>query len=291
MNPADRSFDTEIAARLRCPGCHGGLTRSSDNVCCAKCGTVATVTGGIVSFQGDGNAYFDQRVEELNTTTDNNWTFSYAQQVALLASHIGQATTVLDIGCGSRLPYTPRPDAFVIGIDPSADALRANTRLNLRVRASAVQLPVASASIDLLVCFYSLHHMIGASVSETRDNVSQCLRECARALAPEGTLFIVENNPRSLYWLFQRWGWGIAKKILGRHLDMFFWTQGDLNRLLIEATGQSVARTVTCDTGWLTVISPLFAVPQIKVFRFMHPLNCSVSTWDKKSRAGLTNVP
>src|SRR4029077_15400542 len=114
-------------------------------------------------------------------------------------------------------------------------------------------------------------------ISETRSNVTECLRESARVLAPGGTLFIIENNPRSAYrWLQQR-GWLFAKKILGRHLDMFFWSPSDLNQLLVEATGHGVTRTIECDTGPLTVISPLFAVPQFKVFRFMHPLNCSVS--------------
>jgi hypothetical protein len=115
--------------------------------------------------------------------------------------------------------------------------------------------------------------------------VINCLRECARALTPGGTLFIVENNPRSLFRLLQRWGWKPAKRILGRHLDMFFWSQSDLNQLLVEATGRGVTRTVTCDTDRLTVISPLFAVPRFKVFRFMHPLNCSVSVWNKELQA------
>lgn len=281
MSAADCSLETALAARLACPRCRSLLTLSGSRVSCRTCGTVATLVGDIVSFQPGTRAYFDERVEELDTTTGNNWSFSYAQQVSLLASHLERATTVLDIGCGSRLPYTPRPDAFVIGVDPSVDALRANKRLNLRVHASAARLPIASTSVDLLVCFYSLHHMIGASIAETRANVAECLRECARALVPGGTLFIVENNPRSLYRLLQQWGWPLAKRILGRHLDMFFWSQRDLNGLLIEATGRGVDRTITCDTDRMTVISPMFAVPRFKVFRFMHPLNCSVSIWSK----------
>lgn len=286
MNTVPDVVTSEIACRLVCPRCHGKLAASGEDVRCQACGSVATLIGDIVSFQKKGSdAYFDQRVEELTTTTDNNWGFSYAQQVALLASHLARATTVLDVGCGARLPYEPRPDAFVIGVDPSVDALRANRRLNLRVHASGVQLPVASSSIDLLVCFYSLHHMIGTSIQETRANVAGCLRESARVLTPGGTLFIVENNPRPLYRVVQQWGWPLAKKILGPHLDMFFWTQRDLNRLLVEATGRGVTRTVTCDTSRLTVISPLFAIPQFKVFRFMHPLNCSVSIWNKELQA------
>ena len=276
------SLASRIASHLQCPRCHGGLALGGEDIRCAACGTVATLVGDIVSFQHGAKAYFDKRVLELDTTTENNWEFSYAQQVSLLASYLERATTVLDIGCGSRLPYAPRPDAFVIGVDPSGDALRANERLNLRVHASGARLPIASSSVDLLVCFYSLHHMIGGSIAETRENVAGCLRECARALVPGGTLFIVENNPRALYRVFQEWGWPLAKRILGRHLDMFFWSQRGLNSLLIDTTGRGVDRTITCDTGWMTVISPIFAVPRFKVPRFMHPLNCSVSIWSKE---------
>jgi SAM-dependent methyltransferase len=288
-NPANASLATNIASHLACPQCQGRLALHGDEIHCATCGTVAALIGDIVSFQPGTKAYFDERVQELDTTTEFNWSFSYAQQVSLLKSHLQRARTVLDVGCGSRLPYEPTSEAFVIGVDPSVDALRANKRLNLRVHTSAARLPIASASVDLLVCFYSLHHMIGGSIAETRANVTGCLGECARSLVPGGTLFIVENNPRSLYHLAQQWGWPFAKRILGRHLDMFFWSQSDLNRLLVEATGRGVERTITCDTSWRTVIAPIFAVPSFKVPRFLHPLNCSVSIWNKELRPVLAD--
>jgi len=271
---------------LVCPACHGALTVAGNEIRCRTCGPVASRAHGVLSFGGDtADAYFDERVDELNETTNNNWLFSYAQQVGLLTSHLQAAATVLDIGCGSRLPYTPRPDAVVIGVDPSADALRANSRLNVRIRTSAVRLPLPTGSVDLLVCFYSLHHMIGRTIVETRANVLECLRESARVLKPGGTLFIAENNPRGLFWLIQRLGWAPAKKILRQHLDMFFWSRPELDQLLLDATGQRAAQSVRCDTGPLTVISPLFAVPRFRVPRFVHPLNCSVSVWNKQPQA------
>ena len=254
---------------------------------CGACGIVAVVAGDVVSLEAyDGpKSYFDDRVEALNTTTTNNWRFSYARQVELLSPYLERAATVLDVGCGSRLPYEPRKDSFVIGVDPSADALRSNSRLDLRIHTSAVRLPVPSESVDLLVCFYSLHHMIGANLRNTRANVIECLRECARVLTPDGVAFIVENNPRGLFWFLQRSSWAAAKRLLGRHLDMFFWSQPELNELLIEATGHHAARMITCNTDPWMVISPLFAVPSVKVFRFLHPLNCSVSIWKKAAHS------
>jgi SAM-dependent methyltransferase len=278
--------ESHVATRLSCPRCYDALSVRSNAAQCGLCGVVATIAGDVVSFEASvTEAYFDERVEELNTTTTANWSFSYAQQVSILSPYLDRARTVIDIGCGSRLPYLPRPDTFVIGVDLSVDALRSNRRLDLRVHGSAARLPVRSASIDLVVCFYSLHHMIGATVPETRGNVIECLRECARVLAPGGTLFIVENNPRGLFREAQRWGWAAAKIVLRRHLDMFFWSQRELDRLLVTATGRRATEVVTFDTHPLTVISPLFAVPQLKVFRFMHPLNCSVSIWNNEAGA------
>lgn len=274
---------TDIAVRLACPRCHRGLVLRDGTACCGLCGTVGTFRGDVISFEAGPRtpSYFDERVDELNTTTHNNWAFSYAQQVSLLESYLREARTVLDLGCGSRSPYERRPDAFIIGVDPSMHALQANKCLNLRLHTNAVRLPLASGSIDLAVCFYSLHHMIGDNIDQTRANVTRCLRECSRVLVPGGTLFIAENNPRSFFWLLQRWGWSFARKTLGRHVDMFFWSQRELDRLLLEATGRRAARTVTCDAGPLAVISPAFAVPQLKIFGFMHPLNRSVSIWTK----------
>jgi SAM-dependent methyltransferase len=282
---ATADFAEGIAAHLVCPRCHRSVDTRDGRVRCGACGAVGSIVRDVVSFENENSApvdaYFDDRVHELNVTTDYNWGFSYAQQVALLSPYLQRAGTVLDVGCGSRLAYEPRPDTYVIGVDPSIEALHGNRRLDLRVHASAVRLPVASSSVDLLVCFYSLHHMIGASVRDTQANVTECLRECARVLAPDGVLFIAENNPRTLFWPLQRYGWRGAKRLLGRHVDMFFWSRRELNRLLVDATGRQATRTVECDTGPLTVIAPLFAVPRFKVFRFMFPLECSVSIWQK----------
>jgi len=286
MNRLARDVAAEkVAMRLACPRCYGSIVPRDDVLHCEVCDVVGVLRGEIASFQSDAGleSYFDQRIEQLNTTTANNWAFSYAEPVSLLGSYLKDAMILLDIGCGSRLPYEPRQDAFVIGVDLSAEALRANRRLDLRVHSSAAALPVRPASIHLIICFYSLHHMIGRTIQETRGNVIACLRECARALNPGGTLFIVENNPRGLFRLFQRWGWAPAKRILRRHLDMFFWTRQELDQLLLEATGHPAARILKCESARLALISPFFAIPQFKVFRFMHPLNCSVSVWRKRS--------
>ncbi len=113
-----------------------------------------------------------------------------------ITTDLPPAAEVLDVGTGpgrllvdiARL----RPDAHVVGVDPSTDmvehALRRATsagvseRVETRV-ASAESLPFPDASVDLVVSSLSAHHWADASVA---------IAEQARVLRPGGQLWIVD---------------------------------------------------------------------------------------------------
>ena len=96
-------------------------------------------------------------------------------------------------------------NALQIGM-ASVDLLRAN-RMPLRfaagpdggaqVRAHAAELPVASASIDLVL----LPHVL-----EFADNPHQILREAERVLVPDGHLVVTCFNPMSLWGAWHSFG-------------------------------------------------------------------------------------
>ncbi|MBY0341473.1 MAG: class I SAM-dependent methyltransferase [Rhodocyclaceae bacterium] len=98
-------------------------------------------------------------------------------------------------------------NAVQVGL-PQLDLLRAN-RMPFRfycadegavqVRASALELPFATASIDLVV----LPHVL-----EFSDNPHQVLREVERVLMPEGSVLITGFNPFSL--------WGSRRRLARR---------------------------------------------------------------------------
>lgn len=107
----------------------------------------------------------------------------------------GASGAVLEIGIGSglNLPfYDKRKVASLMGIDPAEQldglarrrALRAHLAVDL-VRASAEALPVPSASIDCVVCTYTLC---------TVPDASAALREMRRVLRPEGRLLFAEHG-------------------------------------------------------------------------------------------------
>jgi ubiquinone/menaquinone biosynthesis C-methylase UbiE len=132
---------------------------------------------------------------------------------------------VLEVGVGSglNLPFYDQAQVeSLVAIDPSegllakakarAKASPLGARLEL-VRASAEELPVATASIDSVIMTYTL-----CSVAEPRT----ALREIARVLRPGGSLFFVEhglaNEPSTARW--QRRITPLWRRVSGNcHLD------------------------------------------------------------------------
>ena len=99
--------------------------------------------------------------------------------------------TVLDLGCGSgryaRL-LAQRGAARVIGVDQSADMLaRAREVVHLLVRADARALPLADASIDVVVS--------GLMIGDLAD-LDAALADAARVLRPGGRLVYSDLHPR-----------------------------------------------------------------------------------------------
>ena len=98
------------------------------------------------------------------------------------------SSVVLDVGCGPALPYRRDPRWFVIGLERSFESLRRNADVDLRVHGTATALPLADRSIDAIVCFYSIHHMVGATVTQNRALVNAAFQEFGRVLKLHGEL-------------------------------------------------------------------------------------------------------
>jgi ubiquinone/menaquinone biosynthesis C-methylase UbiE len=110
---------------------------------------------------------------------------------------------VIDIGCGEGwLTHLVAPKSVTtVGIDPSAIALQRARAVNgasegIFIQASADDLPLDSASVDVAIYYNSLHHV--AEVIQ-----GKALAEAARVLSPGGLLCIVEPEAEgSCYELF-----------------------------------------------------------------------------------------
>ena len=216
--------------------------------------------------------YFNQHVADQQrvTATDGNWSLCYAQQIRVLEAFIEHGCTVLDIGCGPSLPYSTR-GIYVIGLDPSAEALSRNTDVDERVVGSAVEIPYPDNSLSLVVAFYSLHHMTTQTYGGSRIRAERAIAEMQRVLNSDGTLLIFEMRPhRWASWL-QAHCWDLAKAVLGDGLDACF---------LDDLTGFEVQ---TFAAPWYTLIAPILSLPWLKIPRILWPFQPVVYRWSPGS--------
>ena len=121
---------------------------------------------------------------------DRSW-----RRAALEAVRIGPGDRVLDLATGTgdlAELARARGARVVVGVDFAPAMLRAARRRQpdgLFVRADALRLPLPDASIDAITCGFSLRNFV---------ELDRVFAECARVLAPEGRLVVLEiDQPRA----------------------------------------------------------------------------------------------
>ena len=113
-------------------------------------------------------------------------------------------------------------------------AIRDNAGVGLRIAGAAQSIPLKSESLDAVVCFYSVHHMVGSTISETKRNVMAALGQFHRLLKPGGDLWIFDLAPVPPASFIERLCWNLLRSVLGNGLDMYFGTMNGLVRLAGE---------------------------------------------------------
>lgn len=268
---------------LACPTCRGAVERLLGGLQCVGTGRFFPITEGIVHVMPPASppAYFDTRHETMARSSSDpaaRLAF-YDQQGHLLRRLLRDAKVILDVGCGPTLQYDRPPGSVVLGLDPSYESLRQNHDVDIRLWGSAVRLPVPTASLDAVVCFYSLHHLVDETVAQTATLVARALVECARVLRPGGTLLVFEVTPWWPAWVAQLVGWGLARRVLKESLNVFFWRRGELQGLAPQILGPVEYRTFKVDP-WRTV--PVgFSVPWLRLPRGLYPFSLSLYRWIK----------
>lgn len=118
------------------------------------------------------------------------WTFDAALRYGVVSEHLGQqdsrksAWRICDVGCGTRGGLASYLRTPVLGIDLSFEP-RIIRRFPLcrPVTASALALPMANATFDVVVCMDVLEHV----AAEKR---RQLVEEVFRVVRPHGWVFI-----------------------------------------------------------------------------------------------------
>jgi ubiquinone/menaquinone biosynthesis C-methylase UbiE len=231
---------------------------------------------GTVSFFDDKHAVMQQGHDRRA----GEWRFAYQGQIEEIEATLTPGLTVLDIGCGPSIPYARPTAATLLGADPSFESIRQNRDVDCKLHASASDLPLASRSVDLIICLYSIHHMIGASLQATAANVDMAFQEFSRVLKPGGQLLVFEMTPNLFFSALQRAMWDSAIKLLPKYLDMYFWPSRDLLALAASKFPRGTTlETKTFNVPALTLFPPVFAIPWLQVPRFIYPLSPRLYKW------------
>jgi len=271
---------------LACPRCHSRLEPAAQALSCLDrgCGFRAEIRDDIVCAldSSDSSSFFDAHHDVMTHGSEQanvRGAFYKPQTVALL-DRLAGAKVILDIGCGPRLPYKRPLQALVLGVDPSLESLRENHDVDVRLYACSANLPVASGSIDAIVCFYSLHHIVGKTVKDNQELVRRTLAEFARVLAVGGGVVIFEVAPWWAASAVQRIVWNAARRILGGKLNMFFWRKRQLASLVSTTfPSASTVESFTFHVPALTMFPPAFAIQQLRLPRFLYPFDINMYTW------------
>lgn len=120
-----------------------------------------------------------------------------------LLNGLGTSSLIVDVGSGpGRISNYLSIKGYenTVSLDYSYQSLkrvRGNSK-NVCIWASALCLPMASSSVDLVICTGVIHH--------TQDPY-KALAECVRILKPEGVLYLRTYNRNSLYsFLYHTYG-------------------------------------------------------------------------------------
>ena len=285
MTSSRARFDETVRSLVVCPQCRQPFDRDGESLRCRGCGFEGAVSDEVVIMGRVAPAsYFDDKYEVMqagHVDGRGDFEFAYRQQVALLDTHLKTGSTLLDVGCGSALCYKKPAGSFLVGLEYSLPSIRSNQDVDLRICGSAVSLPLRDGAVDVGICFYSMHHMVGETVRESRAMLEKAFEELARVLKPGGRLLVFEMRPWWPFRVAQSLCWDVARRALGAKLDMHMWPQA-----AIEPPGRGrvpgarfEARVFKASP--LQMFPPVFALPWLKVPRAIYPLSPVAYVWSK----------
>jgi ubiquinone/menaquinone biosynthesis C-methylase UbiE len=272
-----------IEKYLVCPETQDALVVRDSTISCKACDFRGTLQDNVaVMLDGAQASFFDDKVEIMRQgilEQGANWRLSAERQVALLERYFAPGQVILDVGCGPHLPYTHPSGAFVIGLEPSFPSIRANHQVDLRVCGTATKIPLPDHSVDLVVAFYSLHHMVGATIQENDRIVETAFAEVGRVIKPGGSLFVFEMTPWSLFATLQRLLWNQAKHLLAAKLDMYFRSAHSMNAFGQLAFPNARLETVDFRYPLFKALPPVFSIPWLHIPKLLYPLEARLYKW------------
>jgi SAM-dependent methyltransferase len=140
---------------------------------------------------------------------------------------------VLDLGCGSRVYYDASLIQKWVGVDLSPHLLGQIEFIGGSRPAGSVQtiegdciaLELPDSSFDHVCAVFVLHHLARTDRRQSREIVTQTMREAWRVLRPGGTMLVVESWPHILLHIYGGLFpilYPVARRLLKIELPLFF---------------------------------------------------------------------
>jgi len=186
-----------------------------------------------VADRGASRKFFDRWSRTYDNPVLQAFTYRPVHDAVIVALRTQRPRCVVDVGCGTGL-FTARLreelGATVVGLDYSRGMVSQAARHASGtpfVQANAMALPVASSSVDAIVCTESFHWYT---------DQPRALGEFARALRPGGHVYVALINPRTdriSEWT-HRWS--------ARYGQPLFWPTSAQMRSMATSAGLRVLR-------------------------------------------------
>jgi hypothetical protein len=277
------SLHESIKRLIVCPECHSRFEIFADLLACTseKCEFRGRIVDGVVSVLDGELSFFDDRhlLMQRSSETGAARNLGYEQQGKFLAPFLKPGSVVLDCGCGPMIPYDRPEEVILVGLDTSLDSLRWNEDADLRVHGSATRLPFADDSLDTVVCFYSVHHMTGETIDASRSRVRSAFREFGRVIKQDGNILIFEMSPAWPFSILEEIVWQPLRNVLGKSLDMYFWTGEALQRLGRDELPPNTFEHRRFHVPALTTFPIAFSLPWLKFPRALYPFHVEAYHW------------
>lgn len=283
MSNKEKNPTNGINNLLACVACSSSLTQSDAAWVCDKCGKkFSQVAGVFLTDEVVPPSFFDTEHENMLEGKKDQGTldvfYSAQCQHLLELAATRSPGLIVDIGCGPTLPYIPPEGWSVVGVDPSLQSICKNELASLKLQAKAQSMPIQSGAVDIVVCFYSIHHMTVRSVAQNRASVKAALKEMRRVLKPDGLLVVFEVNPRQPFLWIQQKFWGLAKSLLGHRLDAYFWGKQEFPALARESLGEVRVETREFVAPSGVKFPPVINLPWLRIPRNLYPFSVSAYT-------------
>lgn len=286
MSKRTDTIDELIRRYLACSACHGALDVVDGEIRCSICRFRGRIADGVAVMKNlAGPTYFDEKHQIMSEAKHDpeTWTMFYEQQVQRVRERVFPGSVVLDVGCGPGVPYECAEDVVLIGVDPSYESIRSNATVDIPVYASGDALPIPTGSVDTILCFYSVHHMTGETLVENFTKVSGAFHEFSRVIKPGGNVMIFDLSP---WWpgaILGNATWNLARRLMGRKLDMYFWRASALRQLGQSHFRGATLHVETFRNPLFATFPPVFSLPSLKIPRILYPFDINLYRWELPS--------